>query len=41
MKTRININDFSFHLVGYGHYRVTYTSQELESNGVQRLTICH
>ena len=26
MKTRININDFSFQFIGYGHYRVTYTS---------------
>ena len=23
---KININDFRFEIVGYGHYRVTYTS---------------
>lgn len=26
MKTKININDFNFQFIGYGHYRVTYTS---------------
>ena len=26
MKTKIQLNDFSFSPSGYGHYRVTYTS---------------
>ena len=26
MRIRINIFDFNFQFVGYGHYRVTYTS---------------
>lgn len=26
MKTKISISDFTFRIVGYGHYRVTYTS---------------
>lgn len=26
MKTKISITDFTFRIVGYGRYRVTYTS---------------
>ena len=26
MKTRISITDFTFRIVGYGRYKVTYTS---------------
>lgn len=26
MKTKISISDFTFRIVGCGHYRVTYTS---------------
>ncbi|MBE6298974.1 MAG: hypothetical protein E7083_01405 [Bacteroidales bacterium] len=26
MKTKISIHDFQFAFVGYGHYKVTYTS---------------
>lgn len=41
MKRNINIYDFNFECAGYGHYKVTYTSQRLAKNGLQQLTICH